>query len=149
MKLWPRDLVSNANHKNVAVWSTRSTLVSGRLVQQSRQRQYSYCVTMPHCTFIIMASTLERSRVTVAVSLARSRAQPSESGKALRYKQRIRLSSSVNYHEAGSIYLHCPRHDRSPATMIVVAGASACCYEPSTRRASVRVQIIVGVQLRK
>ena len=33
--------------------------------------------------------------------------------------------------------------------MIVVAGASACCYEPSARRTSVRVQITVGVQLRK
>ena len=33
--------------------------------------------------------------------------------------------------------------------MIVVAGASACCYELSARRASVRVQITVGVQLRK
>ena len=33
--------------------------------------------------------------------------------------------------------------------MTVVAGASACCYEPSARRASERVQIAVGVQLRK
>ena len=36
--------MSKASHKNVAVWSTRSTLVSGRLV----------CVTTPHCTVIII-----------------------------------------------------------------------------------------------
>ena len=33
--------------------------------------------------------------------------------------------------------------------MIIVAGANACCYEPSVHRASVRVQTTVGVQLRK
>ena len=105
-------------------------------------------MTTPHCTVIII--TLEQSRVTVAVSLTRSRAQPSDSGKALRYKRRGGLSSSVNYHEAGSIHLHCPqRHHRSSATMIVVAGASVFCYEPSARRASIRVQIAVEVQLRK
>ena len=94
---------------------------------------------------------LERSRITVAVSLAPSRAQPSDSEKALRYKQRGGLSSLVNYHEAGSIHLHCPQcHDGSSATMIVIAGASsACCYEPNTHCASVSVRITVGVQLRR
>ena len=60
------------------------------------------------------------------------------------------LSSLVNYYEAASIHLLCPQHhDGSSATMIVVASASACRYESSVRHASVRVQITVGVQLRK
>ena len=92
----------------------------------------------------------------MAVSLAHSRVQPSDSGKTLRYKRREGLSSLVNYHEAASIHLHNAVTGVQLLSSLCVAGASACCYELYLQsdwsrvcRATVRMQITVGVQLRK
>ena len=70
--------MSKASHKNVAVWSTRSTLVSGRLVKYSRAS--TVCVTTPHCTVIIIHARAikghgSRFARSLSTSLSRAHAQ--------------------------------------------------------------------------
>ena len=114
--------MSKANHKNVAVWSTRSMLVSDQLVNHASL--YCHHVSLDRERSRDPVSPGESERVTVAVSLARFRTQPSDSGEALRYKRRGGLSNSVNYREAASIppMSTMPRYYRSSAPLRTLLG---------------------------